>query len=265
MGGRWYFLTWLPQPPTRAVAMLYQLYCAIIGQKTEFLVDIDETQKVDNLRDAIKAKAETTGPAHTLTLYKADIDISKRDTYKKVMQEIHQNSIKVNREEPMCPADDISEYWEESKPPQKTIHILVELRQGESRGLIDPRVWCVAETSAISSATPKTTFLPLKHTPARPKQDTSEKIEQFLDKYRARMQELVKQASRGESPFSLWKPIAPANEDLAEHILGLGIPKLSSGRPSLLLHDLAEEKDTLDRDRAQRIPKIFSQGHKCVT
>ena len=79
------------------------------------------------------------------------------------------------------------------------------------------------------------------------------------------MHELVKQASRGESPFSLWKPIAPANEKLAEHMSGLGIPTLSSGRPSLLLHDLAEEKDSLDSDRAQRIPKIFSQGHKCVT
>ena len=78
------------------------------------------------------------------------------------------------------------------------------------------------------------------------------------------MQELVKQAAHGESPFSSWTPNAPANEELAEHIMGLGIPKLSSGRPSLLLHGLAEEKDSLDSDRAQRIPKIFSQGHKCV-
>lgn len=38
-----------------------------------------------------------------------------------------------------------------------------------------------------------------------------------------------------------------------------------NGRPSLLLHDLGEERNDLDRERVTRIPEIFSAGHRCVS
>jgi hypothetical protein len=77
------------------------------------------------------------------------------------------------------------------------------------------------------------------------------------------MQMLVKEANHLPSLLRTWKPEL---ENLAEHISELRIPLTSGGQPSLLLHDLGEEKDELDRDRIRRIPDIFSfANHMYVT
>ena len=51
---------------------------------------------------------------------------------------------------------------------------------------------------------------------------------------------------------------------LSDHIRRLNIPRDKGGLPSLLLHDLEEEKSDLDRLRASRIPGIFSNYNTCV-
>jgi hypothetical protein len=77
------------------------------------------------------------------------------------------------------------------------------------------------------------------------------------------MQVLVKNAKNLPSLLPSWQPLT---DELAEHISGLRIPTVSGGQPSLLLHDLGEVKDDLDRDRITRIPDIFSFAyHTCVT
>lgn len=79
------------------------------------------------------------------------------------------------------------------------------------------------------------------------------------------MRVLVKNANRLSSFLPSWKP-RDYPPEFAEHIEKLCIPALSDGGPSLLLHDLGEEKDELDRARLERIDEIFLfSKHTCVT
>jgi hypothetical protein len=105
--------------------------------------------------------------------------------------------------------------------------------------------------------------LSLQHTPPKRREELDSDIKSFLDDCRLQMQKLVKEANHLPSLLPTWKG---GHEDLAEHISKLGIPLISGGQPSLLLHDLGEEKDKLDRDRTERIPDIFSfANHRYVT
>jgi hypothetical protein len=70
-------------------------------------------------------------------------------------------------------------------------------------------------------------------------------ISQFLDECRPRMQELVKNAKHVPSLLPSWTPGPSADKKLAKHISGLGIPTVLGRQPSLLLHDLEEEKSDL--------------------
>jgi hypothetical protein len=107
--------------------------------------------------------------------------------------------------------------------------------------------------------------LTFQHTPTKPTEEVDAIISEFLDRCRPRMQVLVKNANHVPSLLPSWKPNTSIGK-LAEHISGLAIPIVRSGQPSLLLHDLGEEKDDLDKDRIARIPDIFSFGyHTCVT
>lgn len=114
--------------------MHYTFHCAIIGYGTTFPVNIDGTQSVGELKKRIKeAKKHALASIDPdrLMLHKANINISKSDIRKKVMQQIQQNWIKVDGEE-MVSAFEVSDYWEKSKLPKRTIHILVKLPLGES-------------------------------------------------------------------------------------------------------------------------------------
>ena len=141
---------------------------------------------------------------------------------------------------------------------------------------MDPRICkTVAETRSHSSgnrklevATPPTSVpldRPLEHTLAKPQKDIDREINRFLHQYRPKMRELVEKASHGSSLLPSWELGPSADEKLAKHISELSIPRLSSGLPSLLLHGLGEEKDSLDRDRIARIPNIFTQTNTYVT
>ena len=133
-------------------------YCAIIGRNDNdiFPVAINEARTVGELKDEIKKKAETTSPAHTLTLYQVNIDISRDGACEHVMEKLSQNTTYTQEIQDLStkpkrvltnPAFKLSKYFKEPDVPKETIDILVELPPGESIDSINLRVWCVAETS----------------------------------------------------------------------------------------------------------------------
>jgi hypothetical protein len=103
------------------------------------------------------------------------------------------------------------------------------------------------------------------HTPSKPPADFDAAIDKFLNECRPRMRQLVKNAKKISSLLPPWNP-GSLNKDLEKRILQLQIPTVSSGGPSLLLHDLGEEKSSLDTERIARIPDVFSFAkHTWVT
>ena len=112
----------------------------------------------------------------------------------------------------------------------------------------------------------KTDDQTLIHTPPKTLKEVRVTINTFFKKHRPRMQTLLVNA--GDVPLLLpsWKLGPSADEGLAKHVSGLCIPTVSGGLPSLLLHDLGEQKYALDRERIARIPDIFSfAGHTYAT
>jgi hypothetical protein len=78
------------------------------------------------------------------------------------------------------------------------------------------------------------------------------------------MLELVEKAGHISSIIPSWIP--SDDNPLATHISNLKIPLVADSVPSLLLHGLGEEVDELDRERASRIPDVFTFGtHTCVS
>ena len=79
------------------------------------------------------------------------------------------------------------------------------------------------------------------------------------------METLASKAGDIPSFMPSWTP-GPMDSvpHLEDHMLRLKIPQDKSGLPSLLLHDLGEEKSDLDKLRASRIPGIFSNNNTCV-
>lgn len=78
------------------------------------------------------------------------------------------------------------------------------------------------------------------------------------------MQELVQKAHNVSSFLPSWPPPDDTDATFAKHIEGLAIPSVDE-LPSLLLHDLGEKKDDLDKERIERIPLVFSiNRHMCV-
>ena len=119
------------------------LFCAILGENSPLSVPFDETQIVDELKKLIKKEAAQTlasVDAHNLTLYEVNIDISSDEALKQVTGKVSQNTTYTQEIQDLStkpkraltnPAEDLSEYWGEDLP-KKTIHVLVELPQGES-------------------------------------------------------------------------------------------------------------------------------------
>ena len=131
--------------PTRLSPMPYNLGCAIIGEKVLFPIKIDKNETVGELKNSIKAWAETAGPARHLTLHQVNINVSNKETRANVMLQISQDSITTNGEE-LNPLSTISQYYK-AVPRKNHVHVLIRLPRGE---LIDPRVcgavaWTIAD------------------------------------------------------------------------------------------------------------------------
>ena len=123
------FLNLAPTTSHPAVAMPDDLFYAIIGDKDLHSIDkFDETWTVNTLKKRIKEeKAHMLASYHvdTLTLYKVNIDISNKQIYPGIMEQIRQRSIMADKEA-LIAAYKLSRYWGESELPKRTIHILVE-------------------------------------------------------------------------------------------------------------------------------------------
>ena len=114
--------------------MVYTLFCIVLGQKSTFSVEVDETQTVGELKRAIK----NTKPidfkdvdADHLTLHQIKIVISDNDDeYDNVMNGISQPDYVFDPKHTLIPTSKISKYFEQG--PEGDIHILVELPKGKS-------------------------------------------------------------------------------------------------------------------------------------
>jgi len=99
--------------------------------------------------------------------------------------------------------------------------------------------------------------LPLKRSRFTPPGEIDKLIDQFLSKHRPRIQELVNSVDDIPSFLPSWKPGPSADEAFKRHMSKLCIPAIGGNRPSLLLHNLGEDKTELEKERISRIPRIF--------
>ena len=117
--------------------MVYTLFCIVLGKKSTFSVKVDETQTVDELREAIKNKKPIDFKdvdADHLTLHKIKIVIpDDKDKYKAIKDEVTRPGYVFDPKIELYPMFKISEYFKQD--PERGIHILVELPQSKS---IDP-------------------------------------------------------------------------------------------------------------------------------
>jgi len=134
---------------------MYKLFCAIFGQQTDaFHVNIDKAQTVSDLKGEIKKEIQQTLGSidhGALTLYKVDIDVSDNAAYHKAIEQIHHNTVTASKELLSNPVHELSAIFGQSIPAGGRIHILVQLPLGQSIDLVNPRVWCVAETINVSA------------------------------------------------------------------------------------------------------------------
>ena len=98
----------------------------------------------------------------------------------------------------------------------------------------------------------------MEHSPIRPREELNGEIDGFLEECRPAMKRLVEMACEVHSLIKSWSPEPSV---IAGHVSRLHIPTIK-GQPSLLLHDLGEEKDG---NRKKLIEEIFSFAkHTCV-
>ena len=119
----------------RLFAMLYTIWCIIIGNTTPFPVEIDETKSVGVLKDHIKKKAEPrldAFAAHELTLYKIDVKYDEA-THEDVVASIYHQSVMPKQDQKLgFPLRKVSAVFGPTGPGDHKIHILVENPAGES-------------------------------------------------------------------------------------------------------------------------------------
>ena len=112
-------------------------------------------------------------------------------------------------------------------------------------------------TAHVISPADSSDDLPLKRSQFTPPSEINKVIDQFLSKCRPHIQELVN--SVDDIPLFLpsWKLDPSADEAFKCHISKLCIPAIGQNRPSLLLHNLGENKTKLEKEHISRIPGVF--------
>jgi len=99
------------------------------GDSESFSVEIDETHRVEDLKEKIKTKREITFNAVALTLYKIKIDISDDDNYTRIMDLISKGGYDFANKQKLNPSRKISKLF--GGDSDETIDVLVELPPGE--------------------------------------------------------------------------------------------------------------------------------------
>ena len=103
------------------------------GDSECFSVEIDETHRVEDLKEKIKTKREITFNAAALTIYKIEIEISDDDEYTRITNLISQGDYDFPNKQRLSPSRKISMAF--GGDLDETIEVLVELPPGEQ---IDP-------------------------------------------------------------------------------------------------------------------------------
>jgi hypothetical protein len=120
------------------------VWCFLVGDRTSFSVDIDQTKTVDHLKEAITQKKRQrladVDPDH-LTLYRVEIDneISRNRTSR--INALTLQSLSLNEDVALDEEGQLSDIFGKT-PEGKKEYILVKLSQGES---IYPRWGAVAD------------------------------------------------------------------------------------------------------------------------
>ena len=107
----------------------------------------------------------------------------------------------------------------------------------------------------------------LRDTSERTRTQIQDEILEFVDQRREKMRQLLENAHDVSSLIPSWVPGHSnhlADADFVDNISKLAIPVVNQV-PSLLLHDIGEERTDLDQEQAERISRVFSfSNHKCV-
>ena len=94
-----------------------------------------------------------------------------------------------------------------------------------------------------------------------------DEIVQSVDQCRENIRWLLNNAGDVSSLIPSWVPgqsVDFGDKDFVDNIAQLAIPVVNQV-PSLLLHDIGEERMHLDEEQAERISRVFSfSNHKCV-
>ena len=103
--------------------------------------------------------------------------------------------------------------------------------------------------------------------PKKTRKQIQGEIVQFVDQRRENIRQLLTNAGDGSSLTPSWVPgqsVDFGDKDFVDNIAQLAIPVVNQV-PSLLLHDIGEERTHLDQEQAERISRVFSfSNHKCV-
>jgi len=104
-------------------------------------------------------------------------------------------------------------------------------------------------------------------TPKKTRKQTQDEIVQFVDHRREKIRQLLNNAGDVSSLIPSWVPgqcVDFGDKDSVDNIAHLAIPVVNQV-PSLLLHDIGEERTHLDQELTKRISRVFSfSNHKCV-
>jgi hypothetical protein len=90
-------------------------------------------------------------------------------------------------------------------------------------------------------------------------------IAKFLNKYRSKFEELIRNAQDVSSLIPSWEPSYTPDKALSDHLSRLRIPRSQDGQPSLLLHNLGVD-EKFDTSASDVMEETFSNHiHTCVT
>jgi len=126
--------------------MSYKIFCILRGGRSAFPVNIKQTETVDDLKDAIKAKKKReldALSANALSLYQVNIDASNMRKAIEVAEAMFQGLETSENMEELNPVDELQAVFQDH-PAGRRVHILVRRPGGK---LID--LWicgAVAET-----------------------------------------------------------------------------------------------------------------------
>jgi hypothetical protein len=145
------------------------------------------------------------------------------------------------------------------------LHIIVTPPSFRARHLDTPDEPAFKRIRLDAPQTPPRRTPVFQVSPRKDIEAIGQSIAKFLEKYRSKFEELIRNAQDVSSLLPSWEPSYAPDKALLDHLSRLRIPRSQDGRPSLLLHNLGvdEQFDSLASDVME---ETFSNDiHTCVT